>query len=41
MNSLATSIGRTGSLPYNILNGENFVDAWTVDLKKKKKKKIQ
>ena len=34
VNSLATSIGRTGSLPYNILNGENFVDAWTVDLKK-------
>ena len=38
VNSLATSIGRTGSLPYYILNGENFVDAWTVDLKKKKKK---
>ena len=35
VNSLVTSIGRTGSLPYNILNGENFVDAWTVDLKKK------
>ena len=36
-NSLSTSMGSTGSRPYNILKGENLVEAWTVDLSQKRK----